>query len=192
MTPHTAGIYLPSSQLMHAHMYFGFSKSGSSLVKFSFCIFNSLLSTPTEYLSLAERDQDSSVPKICQMSDHLLIKKKPLKIITGLFCYSCVVKELRAHCLSSSDLGAPSTLNTARLPLREFSPHWEEFSAIPNGVGPALSGFVSCQHRTGLTTPQPPTLCCSQGGPITCGWRWLLPPLVRRLGSDSHELEQAQ
>lgn len=34
--------------------------------------------------------------------------------------------------------------------------------------------------------------CWSQCGPITCGWRWLLPPLMKRLGSDSHELEQTQ
>lgn len=76
---------------MHAHMYFGFSKSGSSRAKFSFCTFYFLLSTPTKYLSLAEKDQKSSVPKFCQMN-HLLIKKK-LKIITGLFNYSCIVKK---------------------------------------------------------------------------------------------------
>lgn len=77
---------------MYARMYFGFSKSGSSLVKFSFCIFNFFLSTPTKYLSLAEKDRESSVPKICQMSDHLLIKKTQ-QIITGLFSYFCIVKK---------------------------------------------------------------------------------------------------
>lgn len=79
-----------ASSCMHTCIL-GFQRVGVAWSSFSFAFSISFSPPPSKYFSLADKDQESSVPKICQMSDHLLIKK-PLKIITGLFSYSCIVK----------------------------------------------------------------------------------------------------